>query len=101
MLKRVDESRHSCQTLTVVWNQYPMLLLNHDATLPLQVWYQNDLQLSSTQTFTNIFNLCFDLNLSAVTQFLHRTLQLMMLYYKTKFGCKQTSSLEDSHILII
>ena len=27
--------------------------------------------------------------------FSHRTLQLMMVYYQTKFGCKQTSRLED------
>ena len=32
---------------------------------------------------------------SAVIQFFHRTLWFTMLYYQTKSGCKQTSSLED------
>ena len=35
------------------------------------------------------------LNLNAVIPFFHTTLQLIMLYYQTKFGCKQTSSLEE------
>ena len=29
------------------------------------------------------------------------TLQLMMLYYQTKFGCKPTSSLEDKTEIVI
>ena len=33
--------------------------------------------------------------LNAVIQSFHRTLQLMVLYYQTKFGCKQTNTLED------
>ena len=31
MLKRVGETRHPCQTPTVVWNQFPMLLLKSTA----------------------------------------------------------------------
>ena len=38
--------------------------------------------------------LAVTLTLKIVKQFLHRTLQLMMLYYNTKFGCKWKSSLE-------
>ena len=41
------------------------------------------------------------LTLNTVIQLFHRTLQLMMQYYKTKFGCKQTSSLEDRIGIII
>ena len=36
------------------------------------------------------------LTLNAVIPFFHRTLRLKMLYYQTKFGCKPTSSLEDT-----
>ena len=35
MLKRVDESRHPCQTLTVVQNQSAVLLLKRTALLAL------------------------------------------------------------------
>ena len=35
MLKRVGESRHPCQTPTVVWNQSPMLLLKRTALVAL------------------------------------------------------------------
>ena len=35
MLKRVDESRHPCQTPTVVWNQSPRLLLKRTALVAL------------------------------------------------------------------
>ena len=61
----------------------------------------------SWRSFTNIFNLCCDIDLevNAVIPFSHRTLQLMMLYHQATFNCKQTSSLEDivknSHILIM
>ena len=41
------------------------------------------------------------LTLNAVIQFLHRTLQLIMLYYQTKFGCKQTRSLGDRAEIVI
>ena len=34
------------------------------------------------------------LTLNTVIPFFHRTLQLTMLHYQTKFGCKPTSSLE-------
>ena len=53
-------------------------------------------------TFTNILNLCCDdLDLEHRTQFLHRTILLMMLYYQTKFGCKWTSSSEDIVEIVI
>ena len=41
------------------------------------------------------------LTLNKVIQFFHRTLQLMMLYYQTKIGCKPTSSLEDTTEIVI
>ena len=41
------------------------------------------------------------LTLNAITQIFHRTLQLMMLYYQTKFVCKQTSGLEDIAEIVI
>ena len=45
-------------------------------------------------TNTDILNHC-DLDLECSTPIFHRTLQLMIQYYQTKFGCKWTSSLED------
>ena len=50
---------------------------------------------SSGQTFTNILNLHCDLDLECKNPFFQRTLRLMMPYYRTKFGYKWTSSLED------
>ena len=41
------------------------------------------------------------LTLNTVIPFFHRTLQLMMLYYQTKFGCKPTSSLEGTTEIVI
>ena len=42
------------------------------------------------------------LTLNAVIPFFHRTLQLMKLYYQTKFGCKKNpSSLEDTTEIVI
>ena len=41
------------------------------------------------------------LTLNAVIPFFHRTFRFMMMYYQTKFGCKQTSSLEDTRKIII
>ena len=38
---------------------------------------------------------------NAVIPFFHWTLQLMMLYYQTKFGCKGTSSLENVVEIVI
>ena len=52
-------------------------------------------KISSRQTFTDILNLCCDLDFECSNPVFHRTLQLMMLYYWNKFGCKWTSSLED------
>ena len=52
--------------------------------------------ISSGQTFTNILHLRCDLDLECSNPSFHRTLWLMMLYYQTVFGCKPTSSLEDT-----
>ena len=41
------------------------------------------------------------LTLNVVIQFFHRTLQLLMLYYQTKRGCKWASSLEDIVEIVI
>ena len=41
------------------------------------------------------------LALNAIIKFFSRTLWLMMLYYQTKFSCKQTSSLEDIVKIVI
>ena len=41
------------------------------------------------------------LALNAVISFFHKTLRLMMLYYLTNFGCKPTSSLEDTTVKVI
>ena len=59
-------------------------------------------KISSGQTFTDILNLSCDLGLNAEVPFLHRSLQrLMLYYYQTKFGCKWTSSLEDTTEIVI
>ena len=50
----------------------------------------------SGQTFTDILNLCCDLDLEHSNLIFHRAIQLMKLYYQIKFGCKPTSSLEDT-----
>ena len=50
-------------------------------------------KISSGQTFTDILNLCCDLDLKRSNPIFTRTLQLMILYYQTMFGCKPTSSL--------
>ena len=50
-------------------------------------------KISSRHTFTKIWTFAVTLTLNEVTKFSHRTLWLMKLYYKTKCGCKQTSSL--------
>ena len=42
MSKRVDESRHLCQTPTVVWNQSPMLLLKRTALIALSLRFFDD-----------------------------------------------------------
>ena len=39
--------------------------------------------------------------LKAVIPFLHRIFQLMILYYQIKFGCKLTSSLNDTTEIVI
>ena len=52
-----------------------------------------------TVMFIRILSVTFTLN--AVIQVSHRTLQLMMQYYQTKFGCKWNSSLEDTIEIVI
>ena len=41
------------------------------------------------------------MTLNTVIPFFHRTLQLMNLYYQTKFGCKPTSSLEGTTEIVL
>ena len=41
------------------------------------------------------------LTLNSGVQFSHRILQLMILYYQTKFGCKPISNLEDTTEIVI
>ena len=52
-------------------------------------------------TFTKILKLCCDLDLNHSKPIWHRTLQLMMLYYKTKFGCKWTRILKHRVEIVI
>ena len=52
-------------------------------------------QISAGQTCTDISNLCCDLDLEPGYPIFAQGTRLMMLYYQTMFGCKQTSSLED------
>ena len=63
------------------------------------IWHTE--KISSGQTFTDILNLAVTLTLNAVIPFFNRTLWLMILYYKTKFGCKLTCSLEDTTEIVI
>ena len=58
-------------------------------------------KISSGQTFTAILNLRCNVDLECIIPFFHRTLRLMMLYYQTKFGCKPTSSLENTTEIVI
>ena len=58
-------------------------------------------KISSGQTFTHTLNLCCDLDLEQSYSNFNRTLQFLMLYYQTKFGCKRTSSLEDTTEIVI
>ena len=58
-------------------------------------------KISSGQTFTDILNFAETLTLNAELAFFNRTLWLMMLYHQTKFGCKLTSSLEDTSEIVI
>ena len=41
------------------------------------------------------------LTFNAVIPFFHRKLWLMTVYYQTKFGCKLTSSLQDTREIVI
>ena len=67
----------------------------HDHVPSLVTKWSVVYRISSRQTFTDILNLCCDLDFECSNPVFHRTLQLMMLYYWNKFGCKWTSSLED------
>ena len=58
-------------------------------------------KISSRKSFSDILNLRCDLDLKRSNPVFHRTLQLMMLYYQTKFGCKSTSSVEDTTEIVI
>ena len=58
-------------------------------------------KISSRQTFTEFWITAVTLTLDAVIKFFHRTLQLMMQYYQSKFGYKWNSSLEDIVEIVI
>ena len=59
-------------------------------------------KISSGQIFTDIFNLCCDLDLERNNPiFFRRTLLLIMLYYQTEFDCKRTCSLADIVEIVI
>ena len=61
-------------------------------------WTQSDTQRKYHQDrhWLTFWTFAVTLTLDAVIQFFHRTLWFMMLYYKSKFGYKQTSCLEDT-----
>ena len=91
-------------TLKIANNLFFFLCDTHDAASPYQVWLQNLLRFR--RYHPNKHSLTFwtsavALTLNTVTQFLHRTHWLMMLYYQTKFGCKRTSCLEDRVEIVI
>ena len=53
-------------------------------------------------TNSDILTLCCDLDLECSNPiFFHRTLQLIMQCYQTKFGCKWNCSLEDIIEIVI
>ena len=59
-----------------------------------QVWWQNVLwfrRYHRDEHSPTFWTFAVTLTLDTVTQFLQRTLRLMMLYYQTKFDCKLTS----------
>ena len=57
-------------------------------------------KISSRHSLT-FWTFAVPLALNAVIPFFHRTLRLIMLYHQTKFGCKWTSSLEDTTEIVI
>ena len=70
-------------------------------TIPSWVTKLSAVQMiSSRQTLTNILNLWCD-HVVLVIQFFNRKLQLVMIYYQTKFACKWTCSLEDTAEIVI
>ena len=76
--------------------------LAHDIALPYQVWYQSAPQFRRYHPDKHSLTFwTFAVTLIAVTQFLHSTLGLMMLYYQSNFDCKWTSSFEDIVEIII
>ena len=63
-------------------------------TSPCQVWWKSFNSWEDIQTLTEcFFYLCTDLEYS-IPIFLQDT-QFMMMYHKTKFGCKRSNSSED------
>ena len=78
--------------------------LSHDVASPYQVWSQNIQwfrRYHLDKHSLTLWTFAVTLTLDAVIQFFHETLRLMMLYYHTKFGCKQTSSLKDIVKIVI
>ena len=80
---------------------FPQNTPAYDASLSTQVWLQIDQQFTRYKRNSHIlivYALTVTLTLNTVNQFFCKTLWLMMLYYQTRFGCKLTSSLEDTYL---
>ena len=78
-------------------------LANGEASL-YQIWKQNVLWFIRHHLDKHslaFWTFSVTLTLNTVIPFFHWTLQLMMLYYQTKLGCKPTSSLADTTKIVI
>ena len=83
---------------------FTLSTVGYDAAWPYQVWRQNILWFRRCHPDKHslaFWTFAVTLTLKAVIPFFKRTLQLTMLYYQTKFGCKRTSSLEDIVKIVI
>ena len=70
-------------------------------TIPTSVTKCSVVQKIPSRHSLTFWTFAVNLTLNAVTKFFHRILQFMMLYYQTKFTCKETSSLEDIAEIVI
>ena len=93
------EIRIATTTTTKMTTWLWLIMLHHHTKLETKCSVSQIM--SSGQTFTDILNLRCTLTLNAVIPFSHRTLQLMILYYQTKFGCKRTSNFEDTAEIVM
>ena len=85
-------------------NQFSCMTLAHDDVLPFIVRFSSWDGLIQMNSHWNLYLSCdFDLDHNRAIQPFYKTIQLVMMYHQTKFGYKQTSSLDDtveSHIFI-